>query len=85
MHAPHGTLFDVKGDIGLRDDRFQPMGLKLLLAEGAREKAPSVFPALEVDNVGPFQLGLSENHSAFCDQADAWLTHHLCCFQNRGR
>ena len=61
MHSAHCALLAVVSDIDLRNDRLQPMRLEFFFAECAGEEAALVFPALQIDEKGPFQLGLSEN------------------------
>ena len=51
----------VEGDIGLRDHQFEAMGLELMLAERAGEKAARVIPALEVAGAPRVALTLIVN------------------------
>jgi hypothetical protein len=48
-------------DVGLRDDRLKSQRFEFLLAERASEKTPRILPALQIDDEGASQLGLSEN------------------------
>ena len=52
----------VEGDVGLGDQRLQAVLGELVLAEGAREEAAVVLPALDVDDEGALQLRLGEDH-----------------------
>ena len=44
----------VEGDVGLGNDRLQPVRLELMLTEGAREEPARIFPALNVDHERAF-------------------------------
>ena len=65
VHPPKCAFLQVRSDIGLGDDGFQPVLTELILAEGACEKTSLVVPAFEVDDEGAFELGLGEYHLGF--------------------
>jgi hypothetical protein len=60
----HRTSFvsAVRRDIGLRNDRLQPVGFELTLAKGSREEPAAVLAPFQLQDVGTFQLGFDENH-----------------------
>ncbi len=62
MHPAQGAFLLVEGNVGLRDDRLQPMVLELPLAERSRKKSAAVLTALDVDREGALELGFGENH-----------------------
>jgi hypothetical protein len=62
MHAAQCAYFMVEGDIGLGNERLQPVSLKLVLAKGACEKPAAVLSAFEINDVGAFELGFREDH-----------------------
>ena len=55
-------FLQIEGEVRLGDDRLESVRLEFVLAKGAREEAPGVFPALEVDDECAPQLGFGKDH-----------------------
>jgi hypothetical protein len=49
-------------DIGLSDEGFETVSLKLLLAKRAGKEAARVLPTLKIYDECPFELGLRKDH-----------------------
>src|SRR5215831_19513312 len=62
MHVASRASPCLRGELGLRNDRLQPMFAELVLAEGAREEPPLVELAVEIDDEGAFKLCLGKDH-----------------------
>src|SRR5690242_3957388 len=56
MHAAQRSLLEIGCEVGLGNDRFQPMSLEFILAKRSREEASRVLPALQIDNKSTFKL-----------------------------
>jgi hypothetical protein len=52
----------IGGEVGLGDDRLEPMLTKFILAKGACEEAPFVRLALEIKDEGALEPGFGKNH-----------------------
>jgi hypothetical protein len=62
VHAAQRAPVFVERDVGLRDQRFQPVVGELPLAERAGEEAAVVLATLDVDDEGALELGFGEDH-----------------------
>jgi hypothetical protein len=67
MHAPHCRFFWVGCEIDLRNDRLQSVCLEFVLAKSPRKKTPRVLSALQIDDKGALECGLTENHNSSPD------------------
>jgi hypothetical protein len=69
VHAANRTLLAIVRDIGLGDERLQPVCLEFMLAESAGKEAPRIFPSLQVNDKSALELGFRENHRSLLASA----------------
>src|SRR5437899_10941058 len=62
MRTTQRALLLVEGDVGLGDERLEPVHRELSLAEDPGEQAPVVFAAIHVEDEGALELRLDEDH-----------------------
>jgi hypothetical protein len=63
MHGAHGSFFEIRCEIYLRNDRLQSMRSKFILTKDSGEKAARILPTFQVDDKGALESGLGENHN----------------------
>jgi hypothetical protein len=64
MHAAHGPLSDIVGNVRLRNGGLQSVRSEFLLTESTSEKAAGILPAFEVNDVSSFEFRFRKYHGA---------------------
>src|SRR3989449_9874674 len=62
VHPAHRALLLIESNIGLGDERLEPVLSELSLAEDPGKEAPVVLAAIHVEDEGALELRLDEDH-----------------------